>query len=191
MTTSTQLPMKGISVYSGALFDYDNPVVDIVDIAHGLGNACRFGNQASTFYSVAEHSCLVAAIVHAKDPALVLPALWHDAHEAYVGDIPTPLKVKLGTAYRDVVDRINPVIADYLGFNVELFHAQAIVEADRQAMEYEASVLQPNSEEWAYTRNLPHYEAIHAYGPLQCLLPEAAERAFLQINEVLGVYADR
>ena len=189
MTTRAEVPTF-ISAFTGAVFDYDAPTVNIVDVAHGLSNACRFGNQASTFYSVAEHSCLVAAIVHAKDPALVLPALWHDAHEAYVGDIPTPLKVKLGDAYREIVDRINPVVADYLGFDVELFHADAIIEADHQAMEYEAAVLQPNSEYWAYTKNLEHFEATRAYGPLQCLLPEAAERAFLNVNEVLGIYAN-
>ena len=189
MTTKT-VPTF-ISAYTGAEFNYLEPSVNIVDVAHGLGNACRFGNQASTFYSVAEHSCLVASIVALKDPGLVLPALWHDAHEAYVGDVPTPLKLLLGDKYREIVDRIDPVVAEYLGIDPELFHHPLVVEADHQAMEYEAAVLQPHGEYWAYTKELPHFEAQRAYGALQCLLPGPAERAFLNYNEVLGVYADR
>jgi uncharacterized protein len=190
MPTDIALP-SSISTYSGPLFDYDHPEIRIEDVAHGLSNACRFGNQASRFYSVAEHSMLVAALVQVNHPELVLPALWHDAHEAYVGDIPTPLKKMLGSKYRDITARIDLAVAGYLGIDVELFHAVAVREADQTAMLYEARELQPHSDAWAFTRDQPHYEAERAYGPLHCLLPEVAEAAFLQLNEVLGVYASR
>lgn len=183
MTTKTEVPTF-ISTYTGAQFDYLDPTVRLEDVAHGLGNACRFGNQAAQFYSVAEHSCLVAAIASQKDLALGLPALWHDAHEAYIGDVPTPLKVLLGDTYREIQDRIDVVVASYLSIDPMLFHHPIVVEADRQAMEYEAAVLQPYSDYWAYTKTVDHFDAVRAYGPLQCLLPEASEQAFLRFHEV-------
>lgn len=65
----------------------------IQDIAHGLSNICRFSGQASRFYSVGHH-CLVLSSLFG-DPKLRLAALLHDASEAYMGDVPTPVKVQI------------------------------------------------------------------------------------------------
>ena len=67
----------------------------LTDVASGLGNTCRFGGQCPRFYSVAEHSVLVARVVERMAPALAFAALMHDAAEAYLGDVPTPLKLCL------------------------------------------------------------------------------------------------
>src|ERR1019366_9954250 len=80
-----------IRTYSGVRFkplDPD-PAVGISDIAHALANQCRFGGHSSAFYSVAQHSVRVSEICAAED------ALWgllHDASEAYLVDVPAPLK---------------------------------------------------------------------------------------------------
>jgi 5'-deoxynucleotidase YfbR-like HD superfamily hydrolase len=58
-----------------------------------LAKICRFGAQTKHFYSVAQHALLVRRLVlDAGHDDLELIALHHDSHEAFVGDLPTPLK---------------------------------------------------------------------------------------------------
>jgi hypothetical protein len=68
--------------------------VDIGDIAHSLSQQCRYNGLTERFYSVAEHSIYVAQLVRLKKmrPVVVLAALLHDAHEAYIGDLIQPIK---------------------------------------------------------------------------------------------------
>lgn len=66
--------------------------IDIVDIAHALSMMCRYGGHCIRFYSVAEHCVLMARAV---SPENALWALLHDASEAYVVDVPRPLKASL------------------------------------------------------------------------------------------------
>lgn len=66
----------------------------IGDIAGALSNICRFNGHTDKFYSVAAHSMLVADKVPGG-PETKLIALLHDAAEAFVGDMPSPLKACL------------------------------------------------------------------------------------------------
>ncbi|MEI6061455.1 MAG: HD domain-containing protein, partial [Bacteroidota bacterium] len=90
----------------GIAFDILNPKPDmfhIEDIANALANICRFGGQVPIFYSVADHSLRVCQMVQSEDadPRLALTALLHDASEAYLGDVITPLKLQL-SEYRAI-----------------------------------------------------------------------------------------
>ncbi len=89
--------MAWIHTYSGKYIDYKNPdfnEINITDIAHHLSLENRFMGQASEACSVASHSLFCAEIAQYLDysPYMQLRVLMHDFHEAYVKDIPTPLK---------------------------------------------------------------------------------------------------
>jgi uncharacterized protein len=79
-----------ILTYTGKLvapFNLKPEDVCIEDIAHSLSLQCRFNGHCEKFYSVAEHC------VHMADLCMFsLVALMHDASEAYLLDIPKPLK---------------------------------------------------------------------------------------------------
>ncbi len=82
-------------------------VFDIKDVAHALSNLCRFGGHVKKFYSVAQHSILVADIVKAQggDADAELWALMHDSTEAYMVDMPTPIKAVI-KGYSDMEHRL-------------------------------------------------------------------------------------
>ena len=86
------MDMPAISTRSGRRLYLQNPnagQIHIDDIAHGLAHQCRFNGQTNKFYSVAQHSVMVASIL---PPELRLAGLLHDAAEAYLGDSVQPLK---------------------------------------------------------------------------------------------------
>jgi hypothetical protein len=81
-----------IQTYSGKYFHYleDNPQnIKIEDIAHGLSNLCRYSGQCNSLYTVAQHCCIVSDLA---EKGFRLEGLMHDAAEAYMGDIPRPVK---------------------------------------------------------------------------------------------------
>jgi uncharacterized protein len=81
-----------IQTYTGKKFyptDPDIKEITLLDIAHPLSMQCRFSGHVKEFYSVAQHSVLVSFICDKKD---ALWGLMHDASEAYLVDIPRPIK---------------------------------------------------------------------------------------------------
>lgn len=87
--------------------------VYIEDIAHALAMTCRFGGHCNVFYSVAEHSYFASKLVP-KELALI--GLLHDASEAYVTDIPRPVKPYL-TNYKAIETKIWEAIAEKFDIN--------------------------------------------------------------------------
>ena len=90
-------PLKDryLSTYTGKKFYPYDPrpeQICIEDIAHGLSMLCRFAGQCRFFFSVAEHSIAVAHLLPAN---LKLFGLLHDASEAYLADLPRPVKAGL------------------------------------------------------------------------------------------------
>jgi uncharacterized protein len=91
-----------IQTASGIAFDLCNPQPEAVnfkiDVAEPLGRLARFvGQTQSGIYSVAQH-CVIGAdqLFHETgNPKLAAAFLLHDAHEAYLGDIASPVSAAL------------------------------------------------------------------------------------------------
>jgi hypothetical protein len=95
-------------------FDPDPAQLDPDDIARALANQCRFGGHCRVFYSVAQHSVIVSELVEQRggDADDAFAALMHDATEAYLGDMPHPLKHRspLGAAFKEAEDQLEDAI---------------------------------------------------------------------------------
>lgn len=149
VTTTTNQPQQipithshlgKFNTVSGKEINLLNPCeddIDIFDIAQALSNICRFGGHLNQFYSVAQHSVLVMAIVEPWNADLALEALLHDATEAYLGDVISPLKHLLGASYKTLEANFETVIAQKFLLNNSLAAKKMIKSADIQALEME------------------------------------------------------
>ena len=147
--------------------------ITIEDIATGLSNVCRFNGQLKMWYSVAEHSIHVAKLVPKQ---YKLQALLHDATEAYICDVPTPLKRMLGDAYSLVEERLAGAIGEKFGVNLTDLPA-VVNQADRVMVVSERDAFQYSPRTWG-----PEYEEALRYPDMHRLYatPAAAREAFLR-----------
>ena len=112
-----------IYTYSGVRFYPLDPRpedINIPDIAHALAQSCRFTGHTSKFYSVAEHAVRMAceALKQGMSRELAFVALMHDASEAYIVDVPRPLKAEpyFGALYKKYEEGIMEVVAAKYNF---------------------------------------------------------------------------
>jgi len=123
-----------IRTYSGKYVNVFEPTEDMIcieDIAHALAHQCRFAGHTQTFHSVAEHSIMCADLSIKSDK---LQALMHDASEAYLVDIPTPIKNHM-TEYKVIENNLMCVIAKKFGFHWPMVDAVKYI--DKAVLEYE------------------------------------------------------
>lgn len=179
-----------IETRSGKRVSIENPQpdqFDIKDIAYALSNTCRFNGHSAGFYSVAEHSVAVALRLPTN---LRLAGLLHDATEAYLGDIPSPIKQFLPD-YKVIEARFESAIAEKFA-TVE--HSVVprctaeeyalIKQADVDALFTEAHFLiESQGKDWAYFQGPQKFEVNHKLRPM-CLPPQEAFKLFL------GMYYD-
>lgn len=137
-----------IDTASGKRLNLEEPEpeqIDVADIASGLSKVCRFGAQANEFYSVAQHAVLVHDMVVKAAPELALATLHHDSHEAYMCDIPSPLKVLLDPTYSWISQKLDWAIAKRFGFRQPRASESALLKsADEERLRVEAWHLLPD-----------------------------------------------
>jgi hypothetical protein len=149
-----------IQTYSGGRFYPVSPRADEVnlrDIGHALSNLCRFTGHCYRFYSVAEHSVRVADAVARNypgaTPEVLLFALLHDASEAYLTDLPRPLKEhsELGRLYRIAESHVEAVICEHFDLAPTDEVRAAVKHADNVLLATEARDLMPQREVAAWS----------------------------------------
>ena len=160
--------------YTGVKFYYLDIRPDdirIEDIAHSLSNLCRFTGHVKRFLSVAEHCFNVSLICNPED---ALPGLLHDAPEAYLNDLASPLKYLPGMEeYRRLEAKIQGVICEVFG--LKKLETQDVIRADKLMLNIEArDLLGPTMTGWIGSRDTGNLGLIRSWSP------EEAERAYLQ-----------
>ena len=166
--------VPAVSTKSGrrvALLNPSPSQIVIGDIAHGLAHQCRFNGQTSKFYSVAQHSVLVASILPRE---LRLAGLLHDASEAYLGDVVQPLKDLL-PEYQAIEENFCKVLG--VRFGVNLQHNDAIRHADLVVLATERRDLMP--------MDMADWSSIAGITPMsrtiKPMTPEAASAQFMEM----------
>lgn len=161
-----QINRSTIMLAGGTYFDIEDPESSeftIEDIAHALSNICRFTGHCRTFYSVAQHSVLVS---HALPEEHAFAGLMHDAAEALIGDVSTPLKMLLPD-YKRIESRIEAVVFARFGLPLQL--PQCVKEADRFLLRTEQrDVMGADTHSWNFTAGVqPLTERIQPLPPTE------------------------
>lgn len=170
MGTDEELTGPWLQTYTGKRFHFLDPSPDeicIEDIAHALSNQCRFAGHTVKFYSVAEHSCLVSRLAKPNE----LEGLLHDASEAYLMDLPSPVK-RVFDNYRVVEEKVMQAVAQKFGFNWPM--SKEVHVADNAQLIIEAENLLQKCE-WIEAYRTTDVRGIIPRG----LHPEEAEQYFL------------
>lgn len=162
-----------IETASGREFDFTDPrpeSINIEDIAHALSHLCRYTGHVREFYSVAQHSIFVS---HLVPTGLGMYGLLHDASEAYLGDVSSPLKTLL-PEYRRIEEAVQGAI--YRKFDLHQAGAYDVKQADLMALVTEKRDLMP-ADLGTIWRDFAHIEP--AARRLVPMRPQEAKTAFL------------
>lgn len=136
---------------------------------------CRFNGHCREFYSVAQHSVLVAMNLPHE---LAFEGLMHDATEAYCGDMVRPIKRSM-PAFGELEERIWIAIAER--FSLPLKLSTEVKEMDNRVLQTERrDLLNPHPWPWTIDQAVdgaarPLEEKIVPWGQVH------AEKVFLNL----------
>ena len=171
-----------ILLCTGRYFDFTAPTaLTEEEVAHALSNICRFTGHSREFYSVAQHSVLVSMLVPRP---LALWGLMHDAVEAVVGDMASPLK-RLIPEYKALEHRCEAVIL--AGFGLVGDMPAEVKHADRVALRTEQrDVMHKEGGLWTSLEGIeaPTWLTVKPW------TPDEARRRFLKRYDWLRAEAD-
>ena len=162
-----------IQTFTGNAFwplDPDPKEVRIKDIAHSLSMQCRFNGATSEFYSVAQHCVIVSNLVPDE---FALEGLLHDASEAYLCDLPKPIKeAEELWRYRAAESYLQETI--FRVFRVKTMFSSEVHAADMQLLATEArDFMKEHGTDWGFDAE-PLPGKIAPVGPVE------AKRMFLK-----------
>ncbi len=169
-----------IQTYTGRKFFPLKPVaadLDIIDIAHALSHICRYTGHAQRFYSVAEHSIHVSKRLPKR---LQLAGLLHDASEAYLSDIASPVKrQKTMAGYVNAEAVLTETINKYFGLDLSKEDHESIKRVDSDMINSEVpQVFNKLHPDWKL-------DSPTCYVYLSFYSPEEAKALFLKRFEEL------
>lgn len=180
-----------LQTYTSNKFDYTAKEVDrlnIHDIAHPLSQIVRFNGHIKHPYSVAQH-CLTVTSIMEKDgfsKETLLYALMHDAHEAFISDVPSPLKRHIkeehGFDFSMIEEEIQSKIMKRFGIKFTKKTVDITRKYDLIVLKSEAhSLFDKVVEDW--TKDIPYKlaEKIKVILP-----PHQAKSLFVQTYKRLG-----
>lgn len=157
-----------ITTYSGIHFEPMNPDIEkiyIEDIAHALSMLCRGNGHVKQFHSVAQHClwCAEEAKERGYSERVQLACLLHDASEAYMADVPSPLKKQLA-GYRQAENHLLELVYEkYIG-QLMMEEKEKVDEIDHTLLKYDLFYLLGEGKE----DELPPIKTKAVYEKLGC-----------------------
>ena len=150
----------------------DPATLSIIDIAYALANKCRYSGHTAMFYSVAEHSVIMTQFaLNRGDREGARWALLHDAVEAYIPDVPRPLKPFL-VGWAEIEETMERAVIAHFGFGETIFRLTPetmaqVKNLDTRILLREAEVLLPSRGlNWKIPGD-PLPVSIHGWTPAQ------------------------
>lgn len=136
-----------IQTHSGRALDLLEPCVHdiwLADIVRSLARQNRYLGHVGP-YNVAQHSvaCSITAGYLGLPESVQLAVLMHDAAEAYIGDIPAPLKRLLMPILGPIEERLEDRIAECFGLDTSPDAQIWIAKIDHFHLHCEAGVMYP------------------------------------------------
>lgn len=151
--------------------------LDLRDIAHALSLLCRGNGHVSHLYTVGQHSiaCCQEAKARGDSPFVQYGCLLHDAAEAYLCDLPRPLKAGLPSYQEAEEALLLRLFQKFLGRVPTEEETREIFSIDDDMLSYEFLHLMPEplGENWRQLVSSPD---------LSFQSPEQTEKTFLFLS---------
>lgn len=156
-----------IRTFSGLyvnVFEPSPEMFKIEDIAHALSHQPRFSGHLRDFYTVAQHSIHCSKKVGAP---WAFDALMHDCSEAYLLDMPSPIKARM-PEYKAVEDNLMKMLAEVFGFRYPLPPEVKAIDREMLQLEWDHFMLGNRIDQ-----------------PLPCYTPKMAKETFISMYRKL------
>jgi len=130
-------------------FDPQRDELDMHSVAVGLSNQGRYNGLTNGFYSVAQHATIMSYwaedIYEGHNPEIAKIALLHDAAEAWIGDVPAPIRQHLPLLDK-LEANVMSMIMEMHGLPTNAWRSDEIAELDAIMFNTEIRDLKPHDD---------------------------------------------